>query len=207
MIRLDGRFGRIVEESEATPAQKAIREVNAGIYVFDLGPLFETLQRIPEAGPRRERYLPAVLSLYRRRGLTVETAAGGDADEIRGINSQTELAEVSRIMRQNKNEELMAAGVTIEDPATTYVDDDVSVGPDTVIHAGVTLEGTTTIGARLRALHSASGLSTGAGRRRDGHQLLRITAARMCGRSASTVAHPAAGDESSAKPPRGNFSS
>ncbi|MCE2543269.1 MAG: bifunctional UDP-N-acetylglucosamine diphosphorylase/glucosamine-1-phosphate N-acetyltransferase GlmU [Acidobacteria bacterium] len=163
VIRLGGRFGRIVEESEATPAQKTIREVNAGVYVFCLGPLFETLQRIPEAGPRRERYLPAVLSLYRRRGLTVETAPAGDADEIRGINSQTELAEVSRIMRQNKNEELMAAGVTIEDPATTYVDDDVSVGPDTVIHPGVTLEGNTTIGARcelhagVRIVNSALG--------------------------------------------------
>ena len=163
VIRLDGRFGRIVEETEATPQQQAIREVNSGIYVFDLGPLFETLQRIPEAGPRRERYLPAVLTLYRRRGLTVATAAAGDPDEIQGINSQTELAEVSRIMRQNKNEELMAAGVTIEDPATTYVDDDVSVGPDTVIHPGVTLEGSTTIGARcelhagVRIVNSALG--------------------------------------------------
>ena len=153
VIRLAGRFGRIVEETEATPAQRAIREVNSGIYVFDLGPLFETLRRIPEAGPGRERYLPAVLSLYRRQGLAVETVGAGDPHEIRGINSQTELAEVSRIMRQNKNEELMAAGVTIEDPATTYIDDDVLVGPDTVIHPGVTLEGSTTIGARCE-LHS-----------------------------------------------------
>ena len=153
VIRLDGRFGRIVEETEATPAQRAIREVNSGIYVFDLEPLFDALRRIPEAGPRRERYLPAVLSLYRRRGLTVETVGAGDPQEIRGINSQTELAEVSRIMRQNKNEELMAAGVTLADPATTYIDDEVQVGPDTVIHPGVTLEGSTTIGARCE-LHS-----------------------------------------------------
>lgn len=153
VVRLDGRFGRIVEETEATPAQRAIREVNSGIYVFDLGPLFETLRRIPEAGPRRERYLPAVLSLYRRQGLVVETVGIEDPQEIRGINSQTELAEVSRIMRQNKNEELMAAGVTIEDTATTYIDDDVRVGPDTVIHPGVTLEGSTTVGARCE-LHS-----------------------------------------------------
>ena len=153
VVRLDGRFGRIVEETEATPAQRAIREVNSGIYVFDLEPLFEALRRIPAAGPRRERYLPAVLSLYRRQGLAVETVGAGDPHEIRGINSQTELAEVSHIMRQNKNEELMAAGVTIEDPATTYIDDDVRIGPDTVIHPGVTLEGSTTIGARCE-LHS-----------------------------------------------------
>ena len=64
-----------------------------------------------------------------------------DPDEIRGINSRIELAEVSRIVRQAKNSELMAAGVTIEDPATTYIDRDVTVGADTVIHPGVSLEG------------------------------------------------------------------
>jgi bifunctional UDP-N-acetylglucosamine pyrophosphorylase/glucosamine-1-phosphate N-acetyltransferase len=75
------------------------------------------------------------------------------ADEVRGINSRTELAEVSRIVRQMKNEELMAAGVTIEDPATTYIDPDVQVGPDTVIHPGVYLEGQTRVGAACE-IHS-----------------------------------------------------
>ena len=70
---------------------------------------------------------------------------------MRGINSQTELAEVRQIVRQSKNEELMAAGVTIEDPATTYVDTDVTVGPDTVIHPGVILEGRTRNRRPLRA--------------------------------------------------------
>lgn len=154
VIRRGGRFGGIVEQTEATPAQQAVREVNSGIYVFDPGPLFAALRRIPEAGPRRERYLPAVLDIYRREGLTVETAAAGHPNEIRGINSQAELAEASRIMRQEKSEELLAAGVTLEDPATTYVDDEVRVGPDTIIHPGVTLEGGTTIGARCE-LHSS----------------------------------------------------
>jgi bifunctional UDP-N-acetylglucosamine pyrophosphorylase/glucosamine-1-phosphate N-acetyltransferase len=76
-----------------------------------------------------------------------------DPDEIRGINSRSELAETSRIVRQKKNEELMAAGVTIEDPATTYIDEDVMVGPDTVIHAGVFLEGKTHVGAACE-IHS-----------------------------------------------------
>ena len=69
-----------------------------------------------------------------------------DPDEIRGINSRTELAEVGALVRQKKNEELMGAGVTLIDPATTYVDADVVVGPDTVIHPNVYLEGQTTIG-------------------------------------------------------------
>ena len=163
LVRQRGRLASIVEEADATPAQRAIREVNSGIYVFDLAPLFETLHQIPAAGPRQERYLPALLALYRRRGLTVETLETDHPDEIRGINSQTELAEVSSLMRQGKNEELMAAGVTLEDPATTYIDADVVVGRDTVIHPGVMLEGLTTIGDRcelhagVRIVNSAVG--------------------------------------------------
>ncbi len=153
VLRRDGRFVSIVEENEATQQQRAIQEINSGIYVFELAPLFEALHQIPEAGPKHERYLPAVLSLYRRRQLLVETVATEDPSEIQGINSQTELAEVSIIVRQSKNEELMAVGVTLEDPATTYIDADVMVGPDTVIHPGVTLEGHTTVGARCE-LHS-----------------------------------------------------
>jgi bifunctional UDP-N-acetylglucosamine pyrophosphorylase/glucosamine-1-phosphate N-acetyltransferase len=78
-----------------------------------------------------------------------------NADEIRGVNSREELAEVSQIVRQQKNRELMAAGVTIEDPATTYVDSSVAVGADTILHPGVSLEGKTTIGAACE-IHSGS---------------------------------------------------
>ena len=153
VLRSGGDMIGIVEESGATPDQRRIQEVNGGIYVFDIGPLFEALKQIPEAGPKRERYLPAVVPLYKKRGLTVATFTADDPHEIRGINSQTELAEVSKMVRQTKNEELMAAGVTIEDPATTYIDDDVDVGADTVIHPGVTLQGRTTVGERC-VLHS-----------------------------------------------------
>ena len=153
LVRQRGLLASIVEEADATPAQRAIREVNSGIYVFDLAPLFETLRQIPAAGPRQERYLPALLAIYRRRGVAVETLETDDPNEIRGINSQTELAEVSSLMRQGKNEELMAAGVTLEDPATTYIDADVVVGRDTVIHPGVMLEGLTTVGDRCE-LHA-----------------------------------------------------
>jgi bifunctional UDP-N-acetylglucosamine pyrophosphorylase / glucosamine-1-phosphate N-acetyltransferase len=86
------------------------------------------------------------VAIYRRRKMGVETLLVENANEIRGINSRSELAEVGYIVRQQKNEELMAAGVTIEDPATTYIDRDVIVGSDTVIHPGVTLQGQTKIG-------------------------------------------------------------
>ena len=152
IVRRGGQLAEVVEEADATPEQRALREVNSGIYAFDLAPLFAALRAVPEAGPKRERYLPGILRRYRDEGLTVETVVAA-ADEIRGINSRHELAEAGSLMRHRKNEEMMAAGVTIIDPATAYVDVDVEVGPDTVIHPGVILEGRTSIGARCE-LHA-----------------------------------------------------
>ncbi len=152
IVRRGGRVAEVVEEADATSEQRALREVNSGIYAFDLAPLFAALRAVPEAGPKRERYLPGILRRYREQGLTVETVIAA-ADEIRGINSRHELAEAGSLMRHRKNEEMMAAGVTIVDPATAYVDVDVEVGPDTVIHPGVMLEGRTSIGARCE-LHA-----------------------------------------------------
>src|SRR5688572_21930592 len=146
IVRSGGRIVRIVEERDASPAERQIREINSGIYAFDLPPLFDALRSIASQNAQGEFYLTDLVGIYRRRKLPVETLAVGNPDEIRGINSRTELAEVSRIVRQNKNEELMAAGVTLIDPATTYIDADVEVGPDTVIHPGVVLEGQTRIG-------------------------------------------------------------
>ena len=147
IVRTGGRIARIVEERDASPAERQIREINGGIYAFDLAPLFDALRGIASQNAQGEFYLTDLIAIYRRRKLPVETLVNERPHEIRGINSRTELAEVSRIVRQTKNEELMAAGVTIIDPATTYIDPDVQVGPDTVIHPGVLLEGQTRIGA------------------------------------------------------------
>jgi bifunctional UDP-N-acetylglucosamine pyrophosphorylase/glucosamine-1-phosphate N-acetyltransferase len=146
IVRVKGRISRIVEERDASPSQRKIHEINSGVYVFSIGPLFESLRGLATGNAQGEYYLTDLVSTYRRRRLGVETVVVDDPNEIRGVNSRSELAEASRIVRQTKNEELMAAGVTIEDPATTYVDDDVVVGADTVIHPGVHLEGKTQIG-------------------------------------------------------------
>ena len=153
IVRAGGRLARIVEERDASASQRRLKEINGGIYALDLPPLFDAVREIPPAGASNEIHLPDLVRIYRQRGLPVETVAVADPDEVRGINSQTELAEVKRIVRQTRNEELMAAGVTIEDPATTYVDMDVTVGPDTVIHPGVFLQGRTSVGARCE-LHA-----------------------------------------------------
>ena len=152
IVRDGGKFDCVVEETDASETQRAIREVNGGVYAFDIGPLFAALRQIEAAGPKRERYLPAILQAYRAQGLDVGTVAAEPA-EISGINSQSQLAEAGMVMRQRKNEELMAAGVTIVDPATTYIDVDVEVGADTVIHPNVILEGRTRVGPRCE-LHA-----------------------------------------------------
>jgi bifunctional UDP-N-acetylglucosamine pyrophosphorylase/glucosamine-1-phosphate N-acetyltransferase len=147
IVRTKGRIARIVEERDASPAERHIKEINSGIYAFDLAPLFDSLRGIAAQNAQGEFYLTDLIAIYRRRKLVVETLSVDNPEEIRGINSRTELADVSRLVRQTKNEELMAAGVTLIDPATTYIDPDVEVGPDTVIHPGVALEGHTRVGA------------------------------------------------------------
>jgi bifunctional UDP-N-acetylglucosamine pyrophosphorylase/glucosamine-1-phosphate N-acetyltransferase len=142
----NGQLAHIVEERDATHEERAIREVNSGIFAFDLEPLFDTLGEIASKNTQGEHYLTDLVAIYRRRTLLVETLNVDNPQEIRGINSRTELAEVSKIVRQQKNEELMAAGVTIIDPATTYIESDVNIGPDSVIHPGVILEGHTDVG-------------------------------------------------------------
>jgi bifunctional UDP-N-acetylglucosamine pyrophosphorylase / glucosamine-1-phosphate N-acetyltransferase len=147
IVRTKGRIARIMEERDASPEVRQVREINGGIYAFDLPPLFDALRGIASQNAQGEYYLTDLIAIYRRRKLPVETLVVDNPAEIRGINSRTELAEVSRIVRQTKNEELMAAGVTIIDPATTYIDADVEVGADTVIHPGVSIEGQSRIGA------------------------------------------------------------
>ena len=153
IVRTKGRIARIVEERDASPEVRQIHEINGGIYAFDLPPLFDALRGIAAQNAQGEYYLTDLVAIYRRRKLPVETLVVDNPQEIRGINSRTELAEVSRIVRQTKNEELMAAGVTLVDPATTYIDPDVEIGPDTVIHPGVAIEGQSRIGAACE-IHS-----------------------------------------------------
>jgi bifunctional UDP-N-acetylglucosamine pyrophosphorylase/glucosamine-1-phosphate N-acetyltransferase len=147
IVRTRGRIARIVEERDASPSVRQIHEINSGIYAFDLAPLFDSLRGIASQNAQAEYYLTDLIAIYRRRKLRVETFVVDDPREIRGVNSRTELAEVSTIVRQKKNEELMAAGVTIVDPATTYIDPDVEIGPDTVLQPGVIIEGHTKIGS------------------------------------------------------------
>lgn len=147
IIRTGGRIARIVEERDASPEQRRVCEINSGIYAFDIAPLFDALHAIAARNVQGEYYLTDLIAAYRRRRLPIETLTVEDPRQVRGVNTRGELSEVSTIMRQKKNEELMAAGVTIIDPATTYIDPDVEIGADTVIHPGVVIQGRSRIGS------------------------------------------------------------
>ncbi|HTL43678.1 MAG TPA: bifunctional UDP-N-acetylglucosamine diphosphorylase/glucosamine-1-phosphate N-acetyltransferase GlmU [Vicinamibacterales bacterium] len=136
----------IVEEKDATDDQRRIDEINSGIYAFDLAPLFDALKNVRSSNAQNEYYLPDLVRIYRARGDRVETLILDDAREVLGVNSRKELAEVTAIMNRNRIDELMASGVTIIDPATTWIGPDVVIGSETVLHPGVYLEGRTRIG-------------------------------------------------------------
>ena len=146
--RNGGRITGIVEDKDASSAQRGIREINSGIYAFDILPLFAALRQIGSANAQGEYYLPDLVRIYRDRGLGVETVTLDDPEEILGVNSRKELAQVAQSLRRIRNDELMAAGVTLVDPATAYIGPDVTIGQDTIIHPNVYLEGRTSIGQR-----------------------------------------------------------
>src|SRR5205085_4158286 len=111
-----------VEEKDATPAERAIREINSGIYAFDMEGLFDAVRQVAAENAQGEYYLPDLVSVFRRRGRGVETVRVADAHEILGVNSRSELTAMNHLVKNEKNTTLMASGVTIEDPATTYID-------------------------------------------------------------------------------------
>jgi bifunctional UDP-N-acetylglucosamine pyrophosphorylase/glucosamine-1-phosphate N-acetyltransferase len=147
IVRDGEAIARIVEDKDASSAERSINEINTGIYAFDLDGLFDAIGGIAAENAQGEFYLPDLVAIYRRRGRVVETMTVTNPSEIQGINSRSELADMNRRVWDAKNAQVMADGVTLEDPATTYIDADVQIGPDTVIHPGVHLEGRTAIGA------------------------------------------------------------
>lgn len=147
----------LVAEKEASRQQRTIRECTSGVFACRAAALRDALASFSWDVVERERSLGECLAALRRLGHEIDAVTATVPHEIRGINSQTELAEASTMMRQAKCEELMAAGVTIIDPATTYVDPDVEVGHDTVLHPNVYLEGRTRVGAACE-IHAGSRL-------------------------------------------------
>jgi bifunctional UDP-N-acetylglucosamine pyrophosphorylase/glucosamine-1-phosphate N-acetyltransferase len=144
--RQDGGVLRIVEDRDATEAEVRINEINVGTYVVAGSFLFEALDKLQPKNAQQEYYLTDIIGLAVERGLRVSAMIAPDADECLGINSREQLAAAERVVRRQTCARWMEAGVTLRDPATTWIDADVEIGRDSVIHPHVTLEGRTRIG-------------------------------------------------------------
>ena len=142
----DGNVLGIVEEKDAVLEQKAIKEINTGIYCVEAPLLFEVLAILTCDNAQGEYYLTDVLAKLNAMGKKVGGVATADSDMIMGINSRRQLAEAENIMRQRILNKLMDDGVTIMDPASTFIEKGVEIGQDTVIYPYTWLEGTTKIG-------------------------------------------------------------
>jgi bifunctional UDP-N-acetylglucosamine pyrophosphorylase/glucosamine-1-phosphate N-acetyltransferase len=147
----DGAVQRVAEtkaEGDATAEELAIREVNAGLYVFDGGALLAALDSLGEDNAQGERYLPDVLPVLLAAGKTVQACPLPDPDLALGVNDRVDLARVTRLAQQRIHRAHQRAGVTIVDPASTLIHATVAIGEDTTIEPSTFLRGRTRIGAR-----------------------------------------------------------
>lgn len=141
-----GRLLRVVEHKDATDEERAIKEINTGIYCIKASFLFSHLKTLGNSNAQGEYYLPDLISMAVEKGLGADTVAADEVEEVMGINNRLELAEAERLMRRRINEYWMREGVTFVAPDATYVDEGVMLGKDVVLSPGCILQGTTVIG-------------------------------------------------------------
>ncbi|HJN15482.1 MAG TPA: NTP transferase domain-containing protein, partial [Armatimonadota bacterium] len=141
-----GTVTAIVEHRDADEATLAVREINSSVYCFRGRMMFELTKQVGTANDQGEMYLTDVISLMVDRGERVDAVIADDPAEIMGINNRVQLAEAEGLLRNRIRERLMLDGVSMVDPATTYVDDGVRIGRDTTIWPGAVIRGSTTIG-------------------------------------------------------------
>ncbi len=145
--KADGSFHRVVEEADCTPEEQAIREVNTGLCCFEAGALRAAVAHLTPDNAQAEYYLTDVFGWLCARGHRVGVVRVSDTKEVMGVNSRQELAAAEAELRRRTLERLMEGGVTVVDPATTYVAPEVQVGQDTVLLPFTVLEGYTSVGS------------------------------------------------------------
>jgi bifunctional UDP-N-acetylglucosamine pyrophosphorylase/glucosamine-1-phosphate N-acetyltransferase len=146
----DGALTEIVEEADATDEQRGIDEINSGCYAFDGALLSDAIKRVATSNAQGQEYLTDVIAILRGDGHRVGAVIAADPGEIQGVNDRVQLAQVRAALNGRLLEHWMRSGVTIMDPATTWIDVEVTVGQDTTILPGTHLEGRTSVGARAR---------------------------------------------------------
>ncbi|MFJ8268432.1 bifunctional UDP-N-acetylglucosamine diphosphorylase/glucosamine-1-phosphate N-acetyltransferase GlmU [Peribacillus asahii] len=142
----NGLVEKIVEHKDASDEERAVKEINTGTYCFDNQALFQALQQVSNDNVQSEYYLPDVIEILKSAQETVTAFQTKDFEETLGVNDRLALSQAEQIMRKRINETHMRNGVTIIDPATTYIESGVSIGQDTTIYPGVTIAGQTVIG-------------------------------------------------------------
>ena len=142
----NGNVQAIVEQKDATEAQKAIKEINTGIYCMECPLMFDVLATLTNDNAQGEYYLTDVLEKLNQAGQKVGGVITEDSDMVMGINSRKQLSVAESVMRQRILDKLMDAGVTIMDPASTFIEGSVKIGRDTIIYPYTWLEGSTEIG-------------------------------------------------------------
>jgi bifunctional UDP-N-acetylglucosamine pyrophosphorylase/glucosamine-1-phosphate N-acetyltransferase len=150
-----GEIAGIVEERDATAAQKQIQEVNAGIYVASSQFLFSAVEKVKNHNEQGEYYLPDIVTVGLNQGKRIATVPVDDAHEVMGINTREELAQMEKTLQERINRKWMDNGVTLKDPHTTYIEVGVVIGQDTVIGPNTHLRGNTIIGERCQIDGSA----------------------------------------------------
>jgi bifunctional UDP-N-acetylglucosamine pyrophosphorylase/glucosamine-1-phosphate N-acetyltransferase len=144
---INGNFEKIVEQKDATDSERAVSEINSGIYCFDAKKLFAALKNVRNNNSQGEYYLTDVPALLRSSGETVLIYKHGDAGEIEGANNRMQLADLERFVRTRTITRMMLEdGVTFVDPKNAYISEDAVIGRDTVIFPNVTVEGDAVIG-------------------------------------------------------------
>jgi len=151
----DGKITGTVEEKDASAEQRQIREVNAGVYVASAPFLFAALSSVKNNNQQGEYYLPDIVAIGLAQGKVIATVQVDDPREMMGVNTREDLAFMEKTLRESINKKWLLAGVTLKDPDTTYIDEGVTIGKDTVIGPNTQLRGKTVIGARCHIDGSA----------------------------------------------------
>lgn len=141
-----GHVAQIVEQKDASLEQQKVTEINTGTYCFDNKALFATLKLVNNDNAQGEFYLPDVIEILKQQGEVVSAYVTENFSETLGVNDRVALAQAEQLMRDRINETHMRNGVSLINPANTYIGVDVKIGSDTVIQPGVMLEGNTVIG-------------------------------------------------------------
>jgi len=146
----DGKIVKIIEEQEATVFERAIEEVNVGVYIFKAEDLFDAIKKIKPNNKKKEYYLTDVVEVFHKKNLPIDSFQAENFDEMLGVNSRESLALAYQIFRKRILDDIIACGVTVLDPQTTFIDEKVKIGRDTVIYPCTIIEKDVVIGENCK---------------------------------------------------------